>query len=62
MAAPPERSKGARMERRAFLRYLRRQLRQAGTEEARSAISQAVAWVLDRRRRYESRPGGLGRR
>ncbi len=55
----PERSKGARMERAAVRDYLRRKMESAPAHKA--ALTEVLEWMLERQRRYEARPGGLGR-
>ena len=64
--ADPKTSEGARVEREAFRRYLRRELRSrhevsGTTSPTHAALQAALAWVLDRSKRYGKRPGGLGR-
>ena len=58
MAADPKRSAGARLERKAIRAYLRRLL---AHDDANPAIATALAWVLGRQKRYDSKSGGLGK-
>ena len=58
MKADPLKSEGARMERAALLRWLKR-LVAKGT--ILLSIGEVRTWVLDRRERYDKRPGGLGK-
>ena len=69
--APHERSIGAQMERRAFRAYLRRMIRDSETEAYRNApvpdthtdwLREILSWVLSRQKRFDKKPGGLGKR
>lgn len=74
MAAEALKSAGARLERKQILAHLRRARRLyeaiqplGGVESARreavlTELDSQIAWVLSRRKRYEKRKGGLGRR
>ena len=63
---PPERSDGARRERKAIRSYLRRYAHKLKTENPNSemlfAIGDTLDWLLARSKRYDARPGGLGKR
>lgn len=60
--ADPKVSEGARMEREAFRRYLRRRLVTAtGAPLYLLALEHALEWVLERRKRYDQKPKGLGK-
>lgn len=61
MIASPLLSLGARMERKAIRRYLQRKLKKYNDESAYSVCKEMLQWVLTRQKRYDSRPGGLGR-
>jgi hypothetical protein len=54
---------GARAERSAFIAKLRREVK--ATKDSNKVWAAAycwlLTWALDRRKRYEARPGGLGR-
>jgi hypothetical protein len=54
---------GAAMERKAILRRVRSQIkaRQNGDSSPHYDLERLEAWILDRDKRYQSRPGGLGR-
>lgn len=58
MAADPKTSAGARLERKAFRDYLRRQLKATGSGD----IQRALDWVMKRESRYGPKVGGLGRK
>lgn len=60
MAADPKTSAGARLERKAFRDYLRRQLRTA-SDSSSIGLTAVLNWVLARQARYDKRGGGLGR-
>ena len=62
MAASHERSLGAQMERRAMRAYLRRQWKYHLNPTTRLTIDRILLWLDGRRKRYDRRPGGLGRR
>ncbi|MDR7496823.1 MAG: hypothetical protein QN174_07690 [Armatimonadota bacterium] len=58
-------SLGARVERAAMRTRLRRRIRQfeeQGKPLEANALREEIDWVLARQRRYDVRPGGLGRR
>lgn len=56
-------SAGARTERQAVRNYLRRQVSIHGTNRAEGRVLQgALAWVLTRQKRYDKKPGGLGKK
>lgn len=55
------RSEGARVERKAIRAYLRRLLRWTADASRVRAIEDVLKWVLSRQKRYDRRPGGLGR-
>jgi len=61
----PERSDGARRERKAMRAYLRRQIQTVERDTlARNGPWQfkaVLSWVLGRQRRYDARRGGLGK-
>ncbi len=62
MRADPATSAGARAERVAFRKYLRRKISIEGTNSTTGkALNAALLWVLLRQKRYDRRPGGLGR-
>jgi len=64
MAADPKTSAGARAERKAFRDYLRRQIVIANKVSPLlqvSTLERAVAWVLTRQKRYDTKAGGLGK-
>lgn len=57
-------SEGARYERAAFRSRLRRGIKKAkeiGSSSVEAALQGELNWLLDRQKRYEPRPGGLGR-
>ena len=59
MKADPKTSAGARAERKAIRQYIRRSIKNgAFWPYSGDTILQ---WVLDRQKRYDRRPGGLGR-
>lgn len=62
MPADPKRSAGARVEREAFRRHLRRQLSIHGLNgpEGR-ALHAVLTFVLTRKQRYDRATGGLGK-
>lgn len=56
------RSEGARYERAAVRRYLRRRIKRAGVNVIqRDLFGEVLDWVLNRQKRYDAKPGGLGR-
>lgn len=57
MKADPKYSAGARAERAAFRRYLRR-----FDPTDRRTVGDILAWVLARQQRYDRTAGGLGKR
>jgi hypothetical protein len=57
--AHPAFSAGARYERAAVRKYLRRLMKQGPTPDALAVIDTVVRWVLTRERRYGPRKGGL---
>lgn len=60
--APHERSVGAQMERRAIRAYLRRELKgHMGAVHSPIVLERILDWVLIRQKRFDARPGGLGR-
>ena len=68
MKADPLYSEGARVEREAIRAYLRRQIKSydqwPDDDDAiaqHSALSLVLNWVLARKKRYDKRPGGLGK-
>jgi hypothetical protein len=62
MSADPKTSSGARLEREAMRRYLRRALCKAPSAEAFKSLEGVLAWVMQRRARYDKASGGLGRK
>lgn len=72
MKAHPLKSEGARMERKAVRAHLARldqryrRARTAGNEDALDVALEVVhafrGWVLGRQKRYDAKPGGLGRK
>lgn len=50
---------GARYERAAFRKYLRRAMADETRIDDRPANEAALAWVLKREKRYDARKGGL---
>jgi hypothetical protein len=63
MAADPEVSEGARMERVAVRNRLRRMIkkyREAGDIYHAGTLGIELQWILDRQMRYEQKAGGLG--
>lgn len=62
--ADPMKSEGARLERKAIRRAIRRRIRAAPMEwhGYRHGLESVLAFVQGRQKRYDSRPGGLGRR
>lgn len=58
MATDPQRSAGARLERKAIRTYIRRLQREAADHNLLEII---LRWVLQRQQRYNRRKGGLGR-
>ena len=63
--ADPKYSAGARMERKAFRDYLRRQIKLRSTDGASVeaiTLNTVLFFVLGRQRRYDPKPGGLGRK
>lgn len=61
MAKPDSKySAGARLERAAFVRHLRSRMKHINLGDA-NEIMKALAWVDQRRLRYDRKPGGLGR-
>lgn len=57
VAADPKFSAGARLERAAFRAFIRRAMKRRGTPAPQVYLD----WVLQRQRRYEKKPGGLGK-
>lgn len=57
----PRLSEGARLERWALRAKLRREIRSTGRANAVVRVRDLLQWVLDRQKRYDRRPGGLGR-
>lgn len=56
----PKFSAGARLERKAFRDYLRRQLaKSSAAGNPARAWEKAIEWVLARQQRYDKREGGL---
>ena len=63
MPANPLTSKGARLERSAFLKKLRNLRADSHAPYTKLyLIDRLVAWILTRRKRYDARKGGLGRK
>jgi hypothetical protein len=62
MKADPKFSEGARMERKAFRDRLRRSLKDTLTPPAQAVLQEELDWVLSRQKRYDSKPGGLGKK
>ena len=67
MAAKPEVSEGARLERQAFRDKIGRTLRrlakvQAEVTPEQVELGELLDWVNGRRKRYDAKPGGLGRK
>jgi hypothetical protein len=60
--ADPLKSKGARLERKAVRAYVRRVLRHETDAWSASALKMVLRWLAGRQKRYDARPGGLGRR
>jgi hypothetical protein len=60
--AHPAKSEGARLERRAMRAYLRRVLLHETDAWSASALKMVLRWLAGRQKRYDARPGGLGRR
>jgi hypothetical protein len=60
--ADPKTSQGARMEREAFRKYLRRQRILAPAPDVGDAIDKILNWVNGRRKRYDGAAGGLGKK
>lgn len=57
-------SEGARYERAALRARLRRGIKNAhaiGFSSVAAALEDELDWILKRQKRYEPRPGGLGR-
>lgn len=53
---------GAAAERKAILRKVRRELKEAGERGPLvNWLTRIEAWILDRDRRYSKRKGGLGK-
>lgn len=64
MPADPKTSAGARLERKVFREYLRRRLRTTTRVDQlllRLEVQAILNWVLAREKRYDKRPGGLGK-
>lgn len=67
MKASPAMSEGARLERKAFREYLRRLMRVELAQDypekfiVGEVLEEAIDWVLQRQKRYDKKPGGLGR-
>lgn len=67
--ADPRTSDGAQTERDAVRKHLQRELKQRGSIEAQTtdtdgyatALRDVLAWINARVKRYNKRPGGLGR-
>lgn len=57
----PERSEGARYERKAIRNYLRRQIANERTENQK-VLEVVLDWVLTRQKRYDKKTGGLGKK
>jgi hypothetical protein len=58
-------SEGARIERKAILSRVRRLAKleaEAGHDYIAEAFDKLAEWILERRKRYEAKPGGLGRK
>lgn len=59
-------SEGARYERKAILAKVRRELEYAeiigATGREQEVYRKFIAWILERRKRYELKSGGLGRK
>lgn len=54
--------RGARMERTAILKMLRRNMADINSSiSARALAEHVIRWLLERNERYEKRKGGLGR-
>lgn len=62
----PERSDGARRERKALRAYLRREIKTKtqihDSIDWVGALQSTLDWLLSRQKRYDAKPGGLGRR
>ena len=50
-------SEGARLERKAFRAYLRREIKKPLSHG--TVLGEVLAWVLGRQNRYDKRQGGL---
>ena len=63
MKADPKFSEGARAERKAFRDKLRRELKHySELEEEGQILGELLQWVMDRQKRYDPKPGGLGKK
>jgi hypothetical protein len=54
--------KGARLEWSSWMAKLRRERRAAYDDATLTLIDSLLKWGLGRKKRYEARPGGLGRK
>ena len=61
MPADPRVSLGARLERKAFRAYLKRQAGIAPNASAGMTAHRFLLWLLKRQQRYDKKPGGLGK-
>lgn len=61
MKADPKFSQGARLERSAFRNMLRRRLTHLSLGD-QNEVRRALAWVDQRRLRYDRAKGGLGKK
>jgi len=63
MAARPQVSEGARIERKALVARLVRRIRHYATgDPVLAELQENLKWVQTRQKRYDRKPGGLGRR
>jgi hypothetical protein len=67
MAAKPQVSEGARLQRRALRDKIGRTLLRLAREQAevtpeQEQLGELLFWVNNRRKRYDAKPGGLGRK
>ena len=65
MKADPKFSEGARMERVAVRNRLRRMIKkygEAGNISHAETLGIELQWILDRQKRYDKVPGGLGKK
>jgi len=61
MAADPKYSEGARLERDVMRDYLRRKINKLWDNQSeRKVLEDALNWVLNRKKRYDKKKGGLG--